>query len=242
MPLVDANAYDYRQLVQVLADMKEEKIEVNGLCGHRYIACGWKNNKHLLLKGTAGNNLGAFCEGPEIVLHGNAQEGTANTMTDGRIVVHGRVGDIAGYAMRGGELFIKGDAGYRLAIHMKAYRDKNPLIVVGGSSGAFTGEYMAGGTVIILGLNKPEHLVGPYCGTGMYGGAIYLRGEYSQKNLAENLQVSVLSDDEKVEIKSYLQRFAQYFQYSLEEIMAEPFTRICAANKRPYANLYTGYL
>ncbi len=67
--------------------------------------CGWKNKKRLIIRGTAGNNLGAFAEGPEILLYGNAQEGVANTISDGRIVVHGRVGDIAGYGMRGGELF-----------------------------------------------------------------------------------------------------------------------------------------
>ena len=42
--------------------------------------------------------------------------------------------------MRGGEIFIKGDVGYRVGIHMKAYLDHQPKIVVGGKAGDFLGE------------------------------------------------------------------------------------------------------
>ncbi len=42
-------------------------------------------------------------------------------MNAGKIVVHGHAGDVLGYAMRGGKLFIKGDVGYRVGIHMKEY-------------------------------------------------------------------------------------------------------------------------
>lgn len=241
MAILSANAYNHQQLIKVLNECSEEEIEINELSGHRYIACGWKNNKRLILKGTAGNNLGAFSEGPEITLYGNAQEGVANTMSNGRIVVHGRVGDIAAYAMRGGELFVKEDAGYRLGIHMKAYQDKKPLIVVGGSVGAFTGEYMAGGIIIILGLYGRKNIVGPYCGTGMYEGDIYIRGNYFPRNLASNIKATLLSTDEMEEIKPYLEKFAGYFDYPLEEILDTPFTRLNVIEKRPFAHLYAGY-
>jgi len=45
------------------------------------------------------------------------------------------------------------DAGYRVAIHMKEYEDKRPIIVIGGTVQHFLGEYMAGGVLIVFGLN-----------------------------------------------------------------------------------------
>lgn len=49
--------------------------------------------------------------------------------------------DATGYAMRGGKIFVRGNAGYRAGIHMKAYKDKTPVLVIGGKAGSFLGEY-----------------------------------------------------------------------------------------------------
>ncbi|MEN6326423.1 MAG: glutamate synthase [Syntrophomonas sp.] len=238
------NAVDFKdhELLQILDRMPQQEIEINNLNGQRYIACGWKNTKKLVLRGTVDNNLGAFAQGPQIMVYGNAQEGVANTMSDGQITLHGRAGDIAGYGMRGGALLIRGDAGYRLGIHMKAYQEKKPVIVVGGSAGAFAGEYMAGGFIIVLGLESKRKLIGPYCGTGMYGGAIYLRGSFPEQNLASNLIRETLSINELSEIMPYLESFAMSFEYPLEKILETPFTRLRVLEERPFAHLYTGFV
>jgi glutamate synthase domain-containing protein 3 len=242
MAILSAADYEQEQLLEALQQINEKEIEINDCYGERYIACGWKNKKRLIIRGTAGNNLGAFAQGPEILLYGNAQEGVANTISDGRIIVHGRVGDIAGYGMRGGELFIRNDAGYRLGIHMKAYKDKQPLIIVGGCAGAFAGEYMAGGNIIILGLEKKSPLIGTYCGTGMYGGAIYLRGEYPRKRIAPNVKIEEVDHKEMSKIMIFLERFSSHFNYPLEKILEEPFTRLSMKQERPFAHLYTGFV
>ena len=39
---------------------------------------------------------------------------------------------------------------------MKAYRNSFPVIVIGGCTGDFLGEYMAGGLIVVLGLNKKK--------------------------------------------------------------------------------------
>mgnify|MGYP002508363490 CR=1 FL=1 len=44
------------------------------------------------------------------------------------------------------------NAGYRAGIHMKAYKDKVPVMVIGGTAGSFLGEYQAGGVIVVLGL------------------------------------------------------------------------------------------
>jgi len=49
-------------------------------------------------------------------------------------------------------------------------------MVVGGSAGDYVGEYMGGGTVVILRATNEEP-IGRYIGAGMVGGKIYIRGE-----------------------------------------------------------------
>jgi len=77
---------------------------------------------------------------------------------------------VLGYGMRGGKVFIKGDVGYRVGIHMKAYENLVPIMVCGGKSRDFFGEYMAGGLLVLLGMNSQFDgpLVGGYVGTGMH--------------------------------------------------------------------------
>jgi len=95
---------------------------------------------------------------------GNAQDATGDTMNDGTIYIHGNSGDVCGYAMRGGKIFIRDNAGYRTGIHMKQYKEKKPVIVIGGTAGSFLGEYLAGGIIIVLGLNSEDTVpVGDFC-------------------------------------------------------------------------------
>lgn len=35
---------------------------------------------------------------------------------------------------------------------MKAYKEKVPVMVIGGTAGSFLGEYQAGGVIVVLGL------------------------------------------------------------------------------------------
>ncbi|NLG32825.1 MAG: hypothetical protein GX550_04825 [Syntrophomonadaceae bacterium] len=241
MTVLNAAEYNNIELLKRLDELTNDNIEIINVNGERYIGCGLKK-KNLIIRGTAGNNLAAFSEEIRIALYGNGQEGVANTMSDGEIIVHGRVGDIAGYAMRGGCLYIRDDVGYRLGIHMKSYQDKKPVIVVGGSVGAFAGEYMAGGIIIVLGLNKYQPLIGHYCGTGMYAGSIYLRGEFDLRNIAANVKIETVDAEQMAQIIVYLEQFSNYFGYSLEKILTEPFTRLSMKVKRPFAHLYTGFV
>lgn len=107
----------------------------------------------------------------------------------GTIWVEGRAGDAVGYAMRGGTLMIRGDVGYRAGVHMKAFGDSCASIVIGGTAGSFLGEYQAGGAIVVLGLGAPEGqpVVGGFCGRGMYGGHIYLRGNIPSQDLNEKI-------------------------------------------------------
>ena len=145
---------DYREVNDKLRET-DGACTLSGCLGQRFIAAGMAD-REITIEGTPGNALGAYLNGADITVRGNAQDAVGDTMNAGRIVVHGNIGDAAGYAMRGGRIFVRDDAGYRAGIHMKAYREKVPVMVIGGRCGSFLGEYQAGGVIVVLGLTHGE--------------------------------------------------------------------------------------
>ena len=148
---IAASQLGYAELNEQIRAAGEECV-LSGCIGQRFIGAGMRD-KRIEIGGTPGNALGAYLNGADITVHGNAQDAAGDTMNAGTIVIHGNIGDAAGYAMRGGEIYVRGNAGYRAGIHMKAYRDKRPVMVIGGRTGSFLGEYQAGGYIIVLGLH-----------------------------------------------------------------------------------------
>ena len=110
--IIDAKNLHYRILNEQIRESiknNEDQFELNNVNGQRYIGCGIRKNIHIKINGTPGNDLGAFMDGPDIVINANAQDGVGNTMNNGKIIIDGNCGDVSGYAMRGGRIFIKGD-------------------------------------------------------------------------------------------------------------------------------------
>ena len=140
-----AGQTDYRTLCERIRSSPDQEIIVDECLGQRYIGCGL-SGKSIVINGTPGNALGAYMDGCAVTVMGNAQDAVGDTMDDGSIVIHGSVGDAVGYSMRGGMILVERDAGYRAGIHMKSYREKQPLLVIGGRPGSFLGEYQAGDT------------------------------------------------------------------------------------------------
>lgn len=242
--VIDAQNVYYKHLNEKIHRAIEngaKVIELINVNGQRYIADGLTKNVKIYVSGTPGNNLGAFMNGPEVIVYGNAQEQVANTMNDGRVVIHGNASDIVGYGMRGGKVFIRGDVGYRVGIHMKAYKNQTPVIIVGGTTGDFLGEYMAGGILIVLGLNSTdaEELVGDWTGTGMHGGMIITRRfpipEY--KLGREPAQVE-LTENDKRQLQELIKEFAHDLNLNAEEILQAPFYKYLPLTHRPYGKLY----
>ena len=177
--------------------------------------------------------------GPRIVVHGNAQDGCGNTMNEGQIVLHGHAGDITGYSMRGGKIFVRDDVGYRVGIHMKEYQGKKPQLVIGGTAQDFLGEYMAGGVILILGLNlcKGECCTARFVGTGMHGGVIYERGDILE--LGKGTKVMKVGKRDTRVIESLAQEFCSYFGLDFGKVLNARFRKIVPVSKRPYGALYS---
>jgi glutamate synthase domain-containing protein 3 len=245
---IDARGIATRDLNDRLRDLMKAGIEhvvLRNICGQRYIGTRLytpeKKKMEIEIFGTPGNDLGAFLYGHKIRVHGNAQDGVGNTMDDGEIVVEGRAGDVLGMSMRGGKIFIRDNVGYRTALHMKEFEDKRPVLVIGGTSQDFLGEYMAGGAVILLGLGDRPHLAN-HIGTGMHGGAIYLRGAVDPSQVGKEVAISPLSDPDRELLKKHVGEFVNNFpelNLDLSEIMKKEFVRLSPRSKRPYEKLYT---
>ena len=216
------------------------KIELRNVYGQRYIGTDLNTPVEIEIFGTPGNDLGAFMDGPRITVRGNAQDGCGNTMNNGEIIVHGHAGDIIGLSARGGKIFVKEGVGYRAGIHMKEYGDKKPVLVIGDTAQDFVGEYMAGGILILLGLNlKPdENHRANYIGTGMHGGVIYLRGNVKDFQLGKEIGVSELDDNDFLNLEKYVGEFAVHFGCDARHILKHKFIKLFPLYLRPYGRLY----
>jgi glutamate synthase domain-containing protein 3 len=237
---IDATDMYYRDLNNLLRSLDGtgiERIEISNVYGQRYI--GTDLNEHLTIDifGTPGNDLGAFMSGPKITVHGNVQDGCGNTMDHGTIVVHGRAGDLAGHSMRGGKIFIRDDAGYRVGIHMKEYLGKRPAIIIGGTAQDFLGEYMAGGVLVVLGLNMKEKVHNArFVGTGMHGGTMYIQGEV--RHVGEEVAVVNLEEEDYSVLTRLVDEFCSYYGLNAEKILKNKFNKLIPVSSRPYGNLY----
>jgi glutamate synthase domain-containing protein 3 len=240
---IDATNVHYRdlntRLRHAVADGKEH-IDLHNVYGQRYVGTNLHRPVDIHIHGTPGNDLAAFMDGPRIVVHGNAQDGCGNTMNGGEVIVYGRAGDATGHSMRGGKIFIRDDVGYRVAIHMKEYGGKRPIIVIGGTAQHFLGEYMAGGVLVVLGLTlEPgECHTANFIGTGMHGGVMYIRGELADYQLGREVGQVPLEDWDHVLLGELVEEFTTHFGHSATTILSQPFTKLIPLSSRPYGRLY----
>lgn len=234
---IDAQQFDYTALNEEMRNCDED-FEITGCLGHRFIGAGMSGRK-IKIHGIPGNALGAYLNGAEIEVFGNAQDAVGDTMNNGKIIIHGNIGDAAGYAMRGGQIFVQGNAGYRAGLHMKAYKEKLPVMIIGGKAGSFLGEYQAGGIIIVLGLNiGDKKIVGNFPGTGMHGGKMFLRSNCSNIVFPNQVTAAPATDKDMEEIKEYLAPYCDVFGLDINEILDSQFTVVTPDSRNPYRQMY----
>ncbi len=234
---INASKFDHKTLNEKIRAVGGD-CTITGCLGERFIAAGMSEG-HIDIEGTPGNALGAYLNGAAITVHGNAQDAVGDTMNDGEIIIHGSIGDAAGYAMRGGRIYVRGDAGYRAGIHMKEYKEKRPVMVIGGKCGSFLGEYQAGGIIIVLGLtDDSRRIVSNFPGTGMHGGVMYLRSDCDGVRFPKNVTARLATDEDMVEVESVIADYCERFDLDVDEILDAPFTKVAPDSKNPYKQMY----
>ena len=237
MQIIDAANLDYRAVNETLRSAKTD-CTIKGCCGQRFIAAGM-SDRNLTIEGIPGNALGAYLNNASITVKANAQDAVGDTMNEGKILIHGNIGDAAGYAMRGGKIYVQGNAGYRAGIHMKACKEKFPVMIIGGCAGSFLGEYQAGGLIIVLGLHKGhKRIVGNFPCTGMHGGKMFLRGSCEDIVFPSQVTARCAATEDLAEIREYLSEYCTDFGYSADTLLSAPFTVITPDSKNPYQQMY----
>lgn len=235
---IDAKGMLFNDLNDIIRNSSEDVV-IDNCLGQRFIGAG-QSGKTITINGTPGNALGAYMNGADIEVFGNAQDAVGDTMNEGHIIVHGNIGDTAGYAMRGGVIYVEGNAGYRSGVHMKAYQEKFPVIVIGGRVGSFLGEYQAGGLIIVLGLHKDgKKMIADFPCAGMYGGKVFIRSDGKGIDFPEKVTTHLASADEKEEIRKYVEDYCRHFgRNDAAELLKDDFTIAVPDSKNPYKQMY----
>jgi glutamate synthase domain-containing protein 3 len=234
---ITARDLDFKALNEQIKSTNGD-VSIDEGYGQRFIGAGAKGKK-ITINGTPGNALGAYLDGAVIEVNGNAQDAVGDTMNAGKIIIHGNAGDALGYAMRGGAIFVQGNTGYRTGIHMKEYKDKKPVIIIGGKVGSFLGEYLAGGLIVVLGLGTEDVPVGNFTGTGMHGGRIFIRTNRKLAALPAQVTAETAVEDDLREIRQYITEFAAHFGIKPETFAKDKFYVLKPNAKNPYKQLYT---
>ena len=240
---IDVGIMHYRDLNALIREKILEgcaEIMLEGVTGQRYIGAGLDRGVRIQVRGIPGQDLGVFMGGAEIEVFGNAQDGVGNTMNDGTLVIHGSAGDIPGHMMRNGRIFIRGKAGFRAGIMMKEYQTSHPVMIIGETAGDYLGEYMAGGTIVVLGLGCAEGKspVDMHVASGIFGGTIYVRGLIAPWQLGGGAVISRATSADMERIVPHLDDFCRIFGLSKPAVLDSPYSVIRAAGERPYGNLY----
>ena len=117
--------------------------------------------------------------GPKIVVHGNAQDGSGNTMNEGQIIIHGHAGDVTGQLdERRKNLYPRLRWLPRWHTHERVPTENPPNShrahgrrLLSRVHGRRNNGYLG------LNLKEGEKCNAKFVGTGMHGGVIYERGE-----------------------------------------------------------------
>ncbi len=244
MYTIDAKNMSFSQLNDQLRTLPETEICIDHCCGQRYIASGMIV-KELHIHGIPGNALASYLNGGSITVYGNVQDAAGDTMNSGQLIIHGNAGDTTGYAMRGGIICIRGNTGYRSGIHIKEYANNVPALLIGGKAGSFLGEYQAGGVIAVFNLTQDlqagaaEPAVGHFCGSGMHGGIMYIRGEYLP-SLPPQVRVRIEYGYNIPQLMPYLDTFCTVFPEANKTLLQNsPYSILTPNTENPYKQLYT---
>ena len=163
-------------------------------------------NTDIEVMGPASDDTGWLNAGATVTVHGNAANGTANAMAQGKIFVEGNIG------ARG------------MTMTKQNPRFDPPELWVLGSAGDYFGEFMAGGIAVICGFEaqNSENVLGYRPFVGMVGGKAYFRGPH--KGFSDiDAMLAPISDPEwqwlEQNLKLFLERIGRI---ELFDEMADP--------------------
>ncbi|HIJ54945.1 MAG TPA: FAD-dependent oxidoreductase [Deltaproteobacteria bacterium] len=153
-------------------------IRIEGHSGQRVGSMGFPGTK-IEVMGPASDDLGWLNAGAQVIVHGNAANGTGNAMAQGKIFVAGNTGSRA------------------MTMTKQNPRFDPPELWVLGSVGDYFGEFMAGGIAVICGVNPQDadNVLGYRPLVGMVGGKVFFRGPHTGFSRNDARQIPIGEED-----------------------------------------------
>jgi NADPH-dependent glutamate synthase beta subunit-like oxidoreductase/glutamate synthase domain-containing protein 3/NAD-dependent dihydropyrimidine dehydrogenase PreA subunit len=153
-------------------------VKISGHTGQRVGSMGFPNT-FIEVLGPASDDVGWLNAGAEIVVHGNAGNGCANAMAQGKIFIAGNIGA----------------RGMTMTKHNPRFAP--PELWVLGSAGDYFGEFMAGGIAVVCGHEpqNPQNVLGYRPFVGMVGGKVFFRGPHGGYSQPDAKLVPIKDDD-----------------------------------------------
>ena len=187
-----------------ISEQEPVHLTITGSSGQRTGSMGFPGT-FIDITGPASDDIGWLNAGAEITVHGNASNGAANAMAQGKIFVDGSIG------ARG------------MTMTKRNPRFDPPELWIKGSTGDYFAEFMAGGIAVVCGINPqdPTNIFGYRPCVGMVGGKIFFRGPI--KGFSEtDAKLVFISDEEWDWLQTNIQIFADRIgQPSLVEQLAK---------------------
>ena len=153
-------------------------VKITGHPGQRVGSMGFPNT-FIEVLGPTSDDVGWLNAGAEIVIHGNAGNGCANAMAQGKIFIAGNIGA----------------RGMTMTKHNPRFSP--PELWVLGSAGDYFGEFMAGGIAVICGYEaqNPDNVLGYRPFVGMVGGKVFFRGPHAGYSQVDAKLIPIKDDD-----------------------------------------------
>jgi glutamate synthase domain-containing protein 3 len=204
----------------------------------------------IVVHGSAGDVLGYAMRGGEVFVRDNVGYRVGIHMKSYQdmvpvIVVGGRSGDFLGEYMAGGVILVLGrppSAGRTQA------RGFSPLALSGtcreGSSDPSAGPPPLSGARSPSAVRSSAHPlscsspVGEQVGTGMHGGAIYVRGPVDKAQLGQEVERRAMEASDEALVTKLMERYQAYFHTDDIAPDLSQFTKLVPASHRPYGRLY----
>jgi len=192
-------------------------VRVTGAPGQRTGSMGFPGTK-IIIDAPTSDDIGWLNAGAEITVLGNAGNGAANGMAQGKVMVAGNLG------ARG------------MTMTKRNPKYAAPEMWVLGSVGDYFAEFMAGGTAVVCGYEpqNPDNVLGYRPCVGMVGGQIFFRGPHKGFSLADAKLVPI--DDAAYawlteNLRSYLEAIGQS---ALFDTLSARDDWQCIAARTPY--------
>ena len=177
---IEVKAYGQHGIGGRLRDEGAEPVQVTvtGYVGQRVGSMGFPGTR-IDVHGRASDDVGWLNAGATIIVHGDATNGVANAMAQGKICVGGDIGSRGMTMTKSNPRFAPPE-----------------LWVLGGAGDSFA-EFMAGGVAVVCGVESlySGNILGHRPCVGMVGGRIFFHGEQDNFSSADARLVAITDED-----------------------------------------------